>query len=398
MFMEEDSLASVIAIVDPNPEAPGIKMAKDHGIPTYADAGEALQACRSYPDCIVYNLTHDDAIGELVAKVFANKRVASEIEAKLFWQTVNNLQRVKKELEKNQSQLQAVIHNAMDGIITINQSGEIQGFNPAAEKMFGYLQQDVLGKNVKMLMPEPTRSEHNTYINRYLHTGHGSLIGVRGREVTAIRKNGELFPMELSASDMILGGQRYFVGIVRDITDRKLAESKITFLAHHDYLTGLPNRALFLERLEQAISLAKRNYHKVAILYLDLDGFKKVNDAFGHDVGDLLLQDVAKRLTGIIRSSDTVARLGGDEFAIILINIGDQKYASMVANKIIDGLSEPFDLKGQRCQVGGSIGIAIFPDDAEEYAALLKHADQAMYLSKHRGKNTYTFYSEVPRG
>lgn len=398
MFMEEDSLASVIAIVDPNPEAPGIKMAKDHGIPTYADAGEALQACRSYPDCIVYNLTYDDAIGELVAKVFANQKVVNGIEAKLFWQTVNNLQRVKKELEKNQSQLQAVIHNAMDGIITINQSGEIQGFNPAAEKMFGYLQQEVLGKNVKMLMPEPTRSEHDTYLNQYLHTGHGSVIGIRGREVTAIRKNGELFQMELSASDMILGGQRYFVGIVRDITDRKLAESKITFLAHHDYLTGLPNRALFLERLEQAISLAKRNYHKVAILYLDLDGFKKVNDAFGHDVGDLLLQDVAKRLTGIIRCSDTVARLGGDEFTIVLINIGAQGNAATMANKIIDGLSASFDLKGQRCQVGGSIGIAIFPDDAEEYAALLKYADEAMYLSKHRGKNTYTFYSEVSRG
>ena len=269
------------------------------------------------------------------------------------------------------------------------------GFNPAAEAIFGYLQQDILGSNVKILMPEPVRSEHDAYVKRYLHTGQGRVIGVRGREITAVRKNGEQFPMELSASEMVLGGERYFIGIVRDITERKLTEEKIMHMAQHDYLTGLPNRALFLDRLEQAIALAQRGNYKNAVLFLDLDGFKQVNDKLGHDVGDLLLHGVAERLKRTVRISDTVARVGGDEFTIVLNNIGTDENVSIVAKKIIDDLSEPFYLKGQYCQVGCSIGIAIFPEDAEDSAALLKQADKAMYLSKQTGKNTYKFYSDI---
>ncbi len=391
----EDELIQVIAIADPNLEAPGIKLAESHGIPVYADAGEAMRACKEYPDCIIYNLTHDDAIAAEVQKVFGNKNVTSGIEAKLIWQMVTNLKRIKGELEKSQGQLSAIIYNAMDGIITINEAGEIQGFNPAAEEIFGYSQQEVLGKNVKMLMPEPVRSEHDAYIERYLETGHGKIIGVSGREVTAVRKNGEQFSMELSASDMVLRGERYFVGIIRDATERKLAEQKIMHLAHHDYLTDLPNRTLFLDRLERSISQAKRSHHKAAVLFLDLDGFKCVNDTLGHGAGDLLLQEVAARLKKIVRDSDTVARMGGDEFTIVLNNIGSDENAALIANNIIMSLSEPCDLKGQRCHVGCSIGIAMFPNDAKEFEKLLSHADEAMYLAKHSGKSTYKFYQDV---
>lgn len=396
MFME-DRLVEVIAIADSNPAAPGIRLAERHGIPTYADAGEALRACKDYPDCIVYNLSHDDAITEEVGKVFGNKRVASGLEVKLFWQMITNMKQVKGDLEKSQNQLQAIIHNVMDGIITINESGEIHGFNPAAEQIFGYLQQDVLGKNVKILMPEPARSAHDTYINRYLHTGQGRIIGVLGREVIAVRKNGEQFPMELSISEMVLGGQRYFIGIVRDITERKLAEQKIAHLAHYDYLTDLPNRALFMDSLEHSISLAKRNNYKVAVLFLDLDGFKQINDTLGHDGGDLLLRGVAKRLKEIIRASDTVARVGGDEFTFVLNNVGSNENAALMANKIIVALSEPFYLKGQQCHVGGSIGISIFPDDSKDFETLLKQADKAMYMAKQSGKNTYKCHRDMLR-
>lgn len=396
MFME-DSLVKVIAIADTNPEAPGIQLAKKYGIPTYVDAVKALQACKSYPDCIVYNLSHDDSIATEADQVFGDKRVASGPEVKLFWQMVTNLKQIKGKLEESQNQLQSIIRNVMDGIITINEFGEIQGFNPAAEQIFGYLQQDVLGKNVKMLMPEPARSEHDTCINRYLHTGQCQVLGVRGREVMAIRKNGESFPMELSVSEMVLGGRRYFIGIARDITERKLAEQKIAHLAHYDYLTGLPNRALFLDSLQHSISLAKRNNYKVAVLFLDLDGFKKVNDTLGHDAGDLLLQGVAKRLKAIIRASDTVARVGGDEFIFVLNEIGSDENAALIANKIIVALSEPFELKEQRCHVGGSIGISIYPDDSKETDTLIKQADEAMYLAKQSGKNTHKFYRDVLR-
>jgi len=396
MFLE-DSLVQVLAIADTNPEAPGIQLAKRCGIPTYVDAVEALRACQKHPDCIVYNLSHDDTIAAEADRIFGDKRVASGPEVKLFWQMVTNLKQVKGELEKSQNQLQSIIRNVMDGIISINEAGEIHGFNPAAEQIFGYPQQEVLGKNVNMLMPEPMRSEHDAHINRYLHTGQSRVLGIRGREVVAMRKNGERFPMELSISEMVLGGERYFIGIVRDITQRKMTEEKIAHLAHYDFLTDLPNRTQFLNSLEHSLLLANRNHQKAAVLFLDLDGFKQVNDTLGHDAGDRLLQGVAGRLKATTRASDTVARLGGDEFTFVLNDIGSEVSASMVARKIIDVLSQPFDLQGQPCQVGASIGIALFPDDSKDTEQLIKQADEAMYLAKQSGKNTYRFYPDVAR-
>lgn len=396
MFME-DSLVKVVAMADTNPDAPGIRLAKKHGIPTYSDAVDALQACKDYPDCIVYNLSHDDSISAEADRIFGGKRVASGPEVKLFWQMVTNLKKIKGDLEKSQNHLQSIIQNVMDGIITIDESGGIQGFNPAAEKIFGYPQQDVMGKNVKILMPEADRSQHDAYISRYLQTAKSRILGIRGREVTALRKNGDLFPLEMSVSEMMLGGMRYFIGIVRDITERKLVEQQLAYFAHHDYLTNLPNRILFSNSLGQSIHLAKRNHYKVATLFLDLDGFKQINDTLGHDAGDQLLQEVAKRLQNIIRTSDTVARIGGDEFTFVLNNIGSNENAEQMAGKVIAALSVPFDLKGQQCQVGGSIGVSIYPDDAEDIENLIKHADEAMYLAKQSGKNTYKFYCDVLR-
>ncbi|MDO8988927.1 MAG: diguanylate cyclase [Sideroxyarcus sp.] len=394
MFME-DNLVKVVAIADSDSAAPGIKLARQNGIATYTDAAEALQACKHYHNCIVYNLSHDDSIADEAAKVFGDKRVASGLEVKLFWQMVTNLKQIKGDLEKSQHQLQSIIRNVMDGIITINEAGEIEGFNPAAEEIFGYSQQEALGANLKMLMPEPHQSAHDSYIQRYLQSGQPRILGVRGREVIAVRKNGEQFPMELSASEMMLGGHRYFIGIVRDITERKRAEQKIAHLAHYDYLTDLPNRALLLDVLNHSIALARRNKHKAAILFLDLDGFKKINDTLGHDAGDLLLKGVSNRLKGTIRDSDTVARVGGDEFILVLDNIESDENAILVARKIIAALAQPFDLMGQQSHVGGSIGISMFPDNAADPAQLVKQADAAMYLAKQSGKNTYRFYRDV---
>lgn len=396
MFME-DSLVNVMAMTDTNPDAPGIRLAKEHGIPTYTDAVEALRDCKDYPDCIVYNMSHDDSIAEEAGRIFGDKRVASGPEVKLFWQMVTNLKKIKEELEKSQDQLQSIIHNVMDGIITINESGEIHGFNPAAEQIFGYLRQDVLGKNVKILMTETDRNQHDAYIDRYLQTGQSKILGVRGREVTAVRKDGEQFPLEMSVSEMVLGGMRYFIGIVRDITERKLVEQKLAYIAHHDFLTDLPNRILFLNSLGHSTLLAKRNHYKVAVLFLDLDGFKQINDILGHDAGDRLLQGVAKRLKEIVRASDTAARIGGDEFTFALNNIGSNENAVLMVNKIIASLSEPFDLNGRQCRVGGSIGISIYPDDSEDIEKLIMQADEAMYLAKQNGKNTYRFYRDVLR-
>ncbi len=392
----EDKLIRILCIADTNPDAAGLRLARERNIPTFTSSSEALQSCKDYPDCIIYNLSHDDNITNEVTRVFGqNKRVASGPEVKLFWQMIMNLKQTKGALEKSQNQLQSIISNVMDGIITINDNGNIEGFNPAAEQIFGYSQQEILGQNVKILMPEPDQSAHDGYILHYLQTGQSKILNVRGREVTAIRKNGEHFPMELSISKMALGEQNYFVGIARDITERKQAEQKIAHLAHYDYLTDLPNRALFVDTLDHSLALAKRNHCKLAVMFLDLDGFKNVNDTLGHDAGDLLLQSVALRLKETIRNSDTVARVGGDEFTFILYNTDYQENVSLVASKIIATLSEPFILNSNICHIGGSMGIASYPDDSTSVKELIIQADAAMYLAKQNGKNNYKFYRDI---
>jgi len=393
MFME-DHLATVVAIADTDPDAPGFALANKYGVPTYHSAASALQACKKHPDCIVYNLSHDDSVAYEVGKVFGDKKVTSGPEVKLFWQMVTNLKQIKNELEKSQGQLQAIISNVMDGIITIDEAGAIHGFNPAAEGIFGYTYEEVNGQNVKMLMPEPNRSAHDDYLLRYVNSNESHVLGTRGREVKALRKNGQTFPMELSASEMVLGGQRYFIGIVRDITERKEAEERIAKLAHFDYLTNLPNRASFLNILEHSVALAKRNAQRIAVMFIDLDGFKQINDTLGHEAGDHLLKGVSARFVQTVRASDTVARLGGDEFILLLENVESQENASFVAEKIIASLLEPFDLNGQSGRVGASIGIALYPDDASDAKELVSCADAAMYRAKHAGKNTWTFFGD----
>ena len=185
------------------------------------------------------------------------------------------------------------------------------------------------------------------------------------------------------------------VGVTRDITLRKQAEERIWQLAHSDALTGLPNRVSFYDRLRQAISQARRHEQKIALLFLDLDGFKQVNDRFGHDIGDALLKEVAERLRQNIRGEDIVARTGGDEFIFVLYDVGRPDNAGIVAGKIIQSLTEPFEIQGNTCLIGGSIGSAIFPDDSNEVETLVTHADDAMYQAKGKGKSNYQFFNAV---
>jgi diguanylate cyclase (GGDEF)-like protein len=231
-----------------------------------------------------------------------------------------------------------------------------------------------------------------------LATGGLDAAGTKVREFKAMRRSGEDFDSELSISQMQVAGQRLFIGIVRDITDRKRVHERIEQLAHHDFLTKLPNRALFKDRLERAIAIADRNEGRVAVLFLDLDGFKAVNDELGHEAGDSLLCEIARRISGVIRHSDTVARVGGDEFTVILNEIGTAQDVSVVAGKILTAVGIPFAVAGQQCRIGASIGIAIFPDHARAHDALLRAADASMYAAKQAGKNTFRFHDAVAPG
>lgn len=286
-----------------------------------------------------------------------------------------------------------IVEMAAEGIVSIDTKGSIQSFNRAAQRIFGYGEEEIIGKNVSLLMPAPHRDRHDEYISRYLQTGQAYAIG-RTRELQGLRKNGTTFPMELAVSEVKLGDTHLFTGMLRDISEQKLAQQRIVQLAHYDMLTHLPNRSLFYDRLGQAILMAKRNQRGIALLYMDLDGFKKVNDTLGHHVGDLLLVKAAERLRLCVRESDTLARLGGDEFTLILNDINERKDVAMVSKKIIESIAVPFDLEGHAVRIGVSIGIAIYPDDAGVVEGeLLIVADKAMYAAKAAGKNTYRFGS-----
>jgi diguanylate cyclase (GGDEF)-like protein len=186
------------------------------------------------------------------------------------------------------------------------------------------------------------------------------------------------------------------VYIIYDITKRKIAEQRLERLALYDTLTGLPNRTLFFDRMNQLLALAKRNQYVLAVLYMDMDRFKVINDTLGHEVGDLLLQEAAKRMTSCTRKADTVARMGGDEFIGICARIAAAEDASVVARKIIAALAEPFTIKGNECSIGVSIGISLYPRGGDDSETLVNKADTAMYRVKESGKGGYAF-SPLPR-
>jgi len=389
MFLDDEHV-EVIGIADTTAGAPGLVLAARHGIPAYINVETALLAAKEYAGCIVYNLTHDDAVAEQVQGILGICGTSGN-EAKLIWQMVTNLKRVKEELQASQRQFKAIFDSAMDGIVIFNEGGRICGVNPAAEQIFGYSESGVLGKNMGVLIP---RLSSGSGGDSELHMATEGLdaAGTKVREFTAVRQGGATFDSELSISQMQVAGQRLFIGIVRDITDRKRVHERIEQLAHHDYLTKLPNRALFKDRLERALAIAGRNHGRVAVLFLDLDGFKAVNDQLGHEAGDQLLCEIARRVSGAIRHSDTVARVGGDEFTVILNEIGNPQDVSVVAEKILAAIAAPFAIAGQQRSIGVSIGIAIFPDHAEAHDELLRAADASMYAAKQAGKNTFRFH------
>lgn len=283
-----------------------------------------------------------------------------------------------------------ILEMAAEGIVSIDNKGMIQSFNRAAQKIFGYSEEEIVGKNVKLLMPSPDRDHHDDYISRYLQTGQAHVIG-KTRELQGRRKNGMPFPMEISVTEIKFGDAHFFTAMLRDVSEQKLALQRIEQLAHYDALTHLPNRSLFYDRLEQAIVVAKRNKCSLALLFIDLDGFKQVNDIHGHHVGDLLLVKVSERLRLCIRESDTLARLGGDEFTMILNETHEQEDVARLANKVVESIAQPFDLEGRTVNIGVSIGIARYPKDAPSKGTLLIVADKAMYAAKAAGKGTYRF-------
>ncbi len=264
-LFREDPLINIVGIVDINPQAPALEIAKKHGIPDFTDLSEAIEASRP---CLAFNLTGDDSITAYIESQLGSENIIGGFQARFIWTLLTRL---------------------------------------------------------------------------------------------------------------------------------KQTNEQITALAHHDSLTGLPNRILFYDRLNQAITRALRDKESIALMYLDLDGFKHINDTLGHDAGDALLREAAKRIMACVRESDTVARIGGDEFTVILCNAQTTSSNDHVAKKIVDAIAYPFMINGKNCTVSASIGIAIYPDHGETAEQLVKIADAAMYLAKHSGKNCCR-YTKPPSG
>jgi diguanylate cyclase (GGDEF)-like protein/PAS domain S-box-containing protein len=345
---------------------------------------------------------------------------------------IGKLQRVTEELQLHQDQLEETIHQrtaelksrskalteseekfrlistaAKDAIAIIGTGEQVIYWNPAAEKIFGYEASEAIGKNLhRLITPVRYHDKAHSGFERFQHYGVGDFIG-KTLELTALHKCGEEFPVELSISAFRFQNSWHALGIIRDITERKQMEDQVRQLAFYDTLTDLPNRRLLNDRLSQTMISCKRNGNYAALMMLDLDNFKPLNDVHGHPVGDLLLVEVANRLKICVREVDTVARFGGDEFVVLLneLDIDETQsisQASIVAEKIRNSLSEPYQLVikntmgnidatvEHRCSA--SIGVVVFINQEASQDEILKWADDAMYQAKDAGRNSIRFY------
>lgn len=264
--------------------------------------------------------------------------------------------------------------------------------NQATTDLTGYSEAELLGNNPKMLSAGISPAGFYTRMWEQIES-----VGLWHGELTNKKKSGEEYIQRASIT-MIPntdGVTVNYVAVFHDITERCKEAEKLQYYADHDNLTGLPNRKKFLDTLESIISDSRRSDKRTAVLFLDLDGFKPVNDTYGHHVGDELLIAVSKSLKNLVRKEDTVSRLGGDEFTIILRNLAKRKDAGLLATKILKQLGQPFDVDGQKISVGASIGIAVFPDNADTLQGLVDQADAAMYMVKKSGKNKFKYF---PKG
>ena len=282
-----------------------------------------------------------------------------------------------------------------DAIIIADKNGIIAQANITAEKMFGYDRAEFRGLNISELMPKRF-TDHQEKINKFFDRSSSRVMG-EGKDLFAVKKSGQEFQVEISLNLAKLDNKRMAITSIRDITKQKKIELKVLHQANYDSLTQLPNRSLSLERLSASISQAKCNSSKFAIMFIDLDDFKKANDLFGHQAGDRILVSTAARLKNIVRSEDTVGRFGGDEFFILIDNFSSQESLIKISNNILKALNKPFSIGQVNTLLSASIGISVYPNDGKTVEDMLVSADLAMYKSKNAGKNSFAFFENSMR-
>jgi diguanylate cyclase (GGDEF)-like protein/PAS domain S-box-containing protein len=310
-----------------------------------------------------------------------------------FYRDITPRRQLETRLRNSEQRFRAAANAAQDAMIALDSQGAVQYWNPAAQRMLGYSPLEILGKKLhETIVPLPYREAAAAGLAHFAATGKGWVVGPT-RELSARCRNGVEIPIELSIAPMNINGEWWAIGTLRDISLRKQAEERVAWLAHNDPLTGLPNRSFFADQLRDAIGQSARGAGPLAMMYLDLDHFKDINDGLGHAMGDSLLQEVARRLRGALRNVDKVARLGGDEFAILATQT-DGSGAAALARKIIRAMSIPFVVGDNRARVTASIGIAMHDQRDENPDTLMGRADLALYGAKAEGRNTFRFFTD----
>lgn len=334
----------------------------------------------------IFSFSHRLANG-VVREVEAHISTVNYKGKNLFFSIINDI--TQRKLAETELRIAAAAFESNEGMLITDSRGVILRVNSAFTATTGYTSEEAVGQTPRML--KSGRHDEDFYRAMW------ETLNLNGKwqgEVWDRRKNGEIYPkwLTITAVKGDDGVTTHYVGLQLDITERKQAEKLLQMLAHNDPLTGLPNRSLFHDRLEHGLSLAQRHKQSIAVLFLDLDHFKEINDTLGHDMGDVLLKAATTRLLACVRKSDTVARMGGDEFTVIITEMKAAEDAEHVAKDILEAFSKPFELNEKFYNVGCSIGIAIFPEHGKDSKTLIKHADSAMYYAK-KQRNSFCIFS-----
>jgi predicted signal transduction protein with EAL and GGDEF domain/HAMP domain-containing protein len=311
------------------------------------------------------------------------------------WMDITQRKRVELELEESKERFYTIIETALDAVVQMDTEGTITGWNARAEKIFGWPREEAIGRAMdETIIPPQYREAHTQGLKHFLAAGEGVILNSQV-ELLALHRDGHEFPVELSVVPIRTANQYEFSAFIHDITNRKKFESLVWKQANFDELTGLPNRHMFYDRLAQETRKADRTGLSMALLYIDLDHFKEINDTLGHSMGDVLLVDAARRISACVRESDTVARLGGDEFIIVLTELNEIGRIDALTQDILHELAKPFRLGSEVAYITASIGITLYPHDAAGLEELVKNADQAMYAAKNAGRNRFSYFTQA---
>jgi len=284
-----------------------------------------------------------------------------------------------------------VLAAAPDGVVWVSGAGRILMANPAMQTLTGYAPSELLGQSLAIFLPPEQHTQHASHMRRYFEEPYLRAMG--GVDLELIRKDGSAMPVSIALGDWMDNGERHAIAYIRDLTERKKSEESLRHQASHDELTGLANRWLFRLSLIEAIAQARQSGRKVAVLLIDLDHFKNVNDSFGHATGDALLKIVGQRIQSHMRADDTLARMGGDEFGILMAGLDDVDAAVEQATALLAALQTAFALNGEQVYTGASVGLSFFPMDGMDADTLLRYADMALYHAKGDGRGVHACYS-----